>query len=650
MSTGPRRGALVASIVLVLGIAAFVWIGRPVRAALQRGTIEGLEAEPFFPDPDPLADAILGAARLATVEIGAERGPPDQQLLAFKFPELRSLDEGPWYLTLYVPTTGEERGPHVVRLTSNQIGLAVQALRERLPPQHATAEAMAAWRFKVDQVLPGRRDLPPKGGLRGVAVDPGLDGIELTHESHDQPFHYLPSWSIEREPKRRRIVRDAQKAAEELAGWSQSEARDATVRAFRSRAWVEALGGGAPARGIQRGNAPGKETTKENVIEAARLAGDFLRRETAANGRITYVYETMDDTRSNKNYNMLRHAGTAYSMFQVVRLTGDEALFAAGERAMGYFRARMKEDEAHPGEWYILDGGRRKRAKLGGAGLGLLAYVEMEKTRPGSTDYEAMFGLARHIVRMQHEDGEFESFYDWNGQENSTRKSTFYPGEAVLGLTRLHQLTGDQRWLDAAVKGADWLVHERWVALGLRIYVPMDAWLTQALVELDRVAPDDDRRDYAFALADSIARHKLMDPDKAPPDLLGSDLSGLGSLPLAANAGSFGEALSAAARMEQRRLPGSDRYRTFAMRNLGMQLRHQFTEANDWFLPNPEAARGGFRERPNVHQIRNDYVQHNISGLMGMLPLFDAAMPDLGLQVDPAERHPDLVRAMEATR
>jgi hypothetical protein len=338
-------------------------------------------------------------------------------------------------------------------------------------------------------------------------------------------------------------------------------------------------------------------------------------------------------------------------MFQTYRLTGDETVFEAASRAMNYFKVRMKEDEKHPGEWFILDpGGRRKRAKLGGAGLGLLAFVEMEKARPGSSDYEAMFGLARHIERMQHPDGSFESFYDWDGKERTDRKSTFYPGEALLALVRLHQLTGDEHWLDVAERGADYLVNGRWVALGIRIYVPPDAWLLQALEELDRERPADHREDYAFAVSNTIARHKLMDPVTAPPDLLGGDIGGLQSLPLAANAGSFGEALTAAARLERRRRPESTRHQTYAKTNLTMQLRNQFTEANDWFLPNPERARGGFRFRPNDHEIGNDVVQHNLSGLFGILQLMDPEAPNIGLIVAESDRSAGLVQAMEALR
>jgi hypothetical protein len=246
--------------------------------------------------------------------------------------------------------------------------------------------------------------------------------------------------------------------------------------------------------------------------------------------------------------------------------------------------------------------------------------------------------MGRHLIRMQNPDGSFVSFYNWDGKEKSKRKSIYYSGEAILGLLRLHQLTGEQEWLDVAVRGADYLVHDRWKSLGIRFYTPMDAWLLQGLEEMDRVAPDDARADYAFGVGEAIARGKLMDPSSTPPDFLGANLSGPGSMPNAATAGAFGEALSAAARLEARRLPGEHRFLDFAMYNANFQLRNQFWGPNSYYLPNPARSSGGFRVKQDFAEVRNDHVQHNLSGLFGLLDLLDESAPDIGWVVPPAQR------------
>ncbi len=624
-------------VALVLVVGAAMWLADGLVGIVHRGVIEGLQDEPFYAPADPRADAILASTRSVLEDRADGLARPSPQELRAEWPALADLGDGPWVLSLYVPGAA----PLVAWLGTGGVGEAADALFDALPPAGRTGELIEDVRLKLDLVLPGRRPVARDGGYSGVSLDPGLDGVELS--DGDGRFYFLPSWSAEREMKRRLITRTARQAAVE-SGWPKKRASRAAHAAFRTRAWIEAWGTG-PARGTARANTPLGASDAAAVVRAIRYGAEYLARETDRRGKFTYRYYP-DTDRTSGDYNMLRHAGTTYSMFQSYRLHPDERVFEAASRAMGYFQARMKEDEAHPGEWFILDGGKRKRAKLGGAGLGLLAHVEMEKARPGSADYAAMFGLARHLLRMQREDGSFDSFYDWDGKERSIRKSIFYAGEAILGLTRLHQLTGEERWLDAAVLGADYLVNRRWVSLGLRIYVPQDAWLLQALEELDRVRPDDRRADYAFDIAAVIARHKLMDPEVTPPDLVGGDLAGLSSLPMSSNAGSFGEALGAAARLEARRRPDATTCRTWADRNLGMQLRNQFTEANSWFLADPARAHGGFRSRPNDHEIGNDVVQHNISGLFGLLQVMDPSTPDIAAVVSPAERSAGLREAM----
>jgi hypothetical protein len=642
-----KRAFLVGILValgLLGGVVSWKW-GNAIRAASLRGPVPGLEDEAFWPPADPRADAVLAAARSllerwaappVAVAAGGSASPaaetapaadlePDEAALRARWPALAEFGDGSlWYLALYLPRPGDAGGPFVASLSGGVLA-AARALWDRMPVSAHDAAGVASARLKVDVVLPGRREFPYDGGSKGVALDEGIDGVVLEHPDRGV-FHYLPSWSIEREISRADVHGRARRRAREWGDWPKADTQEAGFSAIRTRAWIEAVPAGGPALPSVRANVDLPEITPELLRDRIALAAGYLVRETDGEGSITYEYQA-DEDKTGDDYNMLRHAGTAYSMAQAYRLLGDPAILEATKRAYGYYVKKMKEDRRHPGEWFVLDG---RRAKLGGAGLGLCMMVEMEKAAPGSVDRELMMGLARHIERMQLPNGDFDSFYDWDGKGVSEHRSTFYPGEAILGLVRLYQLTGDEHWLDVAEKGADYMVGPRWVSLGIRFYTPPDAWLIQALEEMDRVRPDGARTEQAFRIAEVIAGNKLMDPERTPPDMLGADLSGLGGLPNAATAGSYGEALAAAARLEARRRPGEERHRTFAMRNASFQLRNQFTTLNSYYLPNPARALGGFRLKPDDAEIRNDYVQHNLSGLFGLLDLLDESAPDVG--------------------
>jgi hypothetical protein len=664
-------GALVVAVVLVSAL----WgeYGNQLRATAERRDLNAEDGGPFFPPRDARAEAILSAARAHLNVVGEASGAVNDSASSADLkggqpggldeeggevvastaasPATAAALEAPdlggeqWFLSLYTPGVGPiQWGPGLV-VIDGDVSAAVTRLWEELPLGQRIPEVAAAARLKLDMLRGKERSFPFDGGFQGVALDKGLDGIVLRHPKRGVSY-FLPSWGVEQEARstkkgkynslaRRSIHGRARRLTKERLGWKKSETRAASFSAFRTWSWVEARGGGGAAIPLARGNADAPEITAEVLAERIGMAADYLVRETASDGRLTYDYKANWDKDAG-GYNILRHAGTGYSMFQAYRLSGDPVLLAAAERVAGFFVRQMRADPDHPDEYFVV--WKRRRAKLGGIGLGLCMLVEQEKASPGSVDLKRIEGMARHIERMQNPDGSFESFFSYDDRAPSIRKSIYYSGEAILGLVRLHQLSGDPHWLEVAIKGADYLVNKRWVSLGLRIYVPPDAWLLQALEELDRAAPDDRRAEYAFSIGEVIAGIKLMDPESTPPDMLGAGLSGLQRLPNSATAGSFGEALTAAARLEKRRRPGQQRFLTFAMNNASFQLRNQFVEANSYYLPNPARAHGGFRMAPDYAEIRNDHVQHNLSGMFGLLDILDIEAPDIGLALDEEDR------------
>ncbi len=601
-----------------------------------RGRAGILPPDPFFAPPDEAVSSFLRSAR-AALKSRAEhldavrRGEPE--------PPWKAEEERAWaavvgmvpfpnpestWLSLYVPSRLEaERGPFVTDLQGG-LAAALERLWVALPAGSKLASRLSRGRLKWDRQAGPIRRVDRQGGPSGTELDKGIDGVML--QAGEKVFRWLPSQPLEKQVPRQRILADLRKEAQ-TAGWTKGEANGARTSAFRTQAWIEGVDGSAVPLG--RGNTDVPEVTVELLRTRIGLAAAYMARETNDRGKITYEYQGRDES-TGTSYNLLRHAGSLYAMVQGWRVQPEPAVLEAGRRAADYLIRQTREDKAHPGERYTLDG---SRSKLGGEGLGLMALVELEKAAPGSVEGPVLEGLARHIERMQRTDGSFQCFYNYDGKHPSLERSVFYPGEAMLGLIRLEQLTGDERWLDVAVRGADYLVHDQWVGYGIRVMIAPDAWLLQALEELDRVRPDADRRAYAFAVARAVAGNKLMEEDLAPPDLVGADISSIRNLPNAATAGSYGEALTAAARLEGRTLGRRGPWFDAAMLNARYQLRNQFIGNNAWWLANPERAFGAFRLRADDAEIRNDYVQHNLSGLFGLLPLLDPTAPDLGLRV-----------------
>jgi hypothetical protein len=70
--------------------------------------------------------------------------------------------------------------------------------------------------------------------------------------------------------------------------------------------------------------------------------------------------------------------------------------------------------------------------------------------------------LAKWMVQKQRDDG----WFPVHKMIKSTMQATdfvsgYYPGEAILALVRLYRIDKDEKWLTAAQKAADYIIHVR---------------------------------------------------------------------------------------------------------------------------------------------------------------------------------------------
>lgn len=196
---------------------------------------------------------------------------------------------------------------------------------------------------------------------------------------------------------------------------------------------------------------------------------------------------------------MLRHAGAVYALASCLKerrdggrpdAVGEEAL----RRAVAYLLGQIGPlPEGYPKAMALWSGsedcgvGRQRVAKLGGAGLALIALIVVEDVDPGLSGPELWRGLGDFLLLCQKRDGAFHSkFKPADGGLRDDWKSLYYPGEAALGLTMLYEKTGDTRYLAGAVSALGRLAEDRKNASG----VPPDHW---ALLATARVLPLYDR-------------------------------------------------------------------------------------------------------------------------------------------------------------
>lgn len=350
-----------------------------------------------------------------------------------------------------------------------------------------------------------------------------------------------------------------------------------------------------------------RDPGRAQLIAAARAGGDYLVRMQKPDGSFHYYYDAATDRFESRRYNIVRHAGTALSLLDLYAATREHRFLVASRRAISFLKARFRSARSGKAV-YVLD--YDGKAKLGASGLALAALARQIQLDRRFADRRSATRLANLILAMQRNDGSFEMRYRLSADEQWF-ESLYYPGEALLGLIRLSRLTGDQRLLNAARRGAGFLIESQ----RRMDTLPADAWLMQALGDLYNAGPQKQYAGHAIALAEAMIAEQYDDNDHA--DYAGGFGPGP---PRATPAASRAEGLVSAYRLARsiRDVRASSKIATALRMSARFQLAQQFAPRNSGSLPNPARARGGFREGLTSNKIRIDFVQHNISSLLGI--------------------------------
>ncbi len=243
-------------------------------------------------------------------------------------------------------------------------------------------------------------------------------------------------------------------------------------------------------------------TALESAIDGL---GGYIVRHTLTSGRFTYVIDA-DGKPKGKRYNVLRHGGTIYALAELRGFrsqAGDdvEVVDAAIARSSAYLVEKHLgtfEPPAGSGStgsiavWSLLGEEIRsdtREAKLGGAGLGLVALCAAHKIAPEQVAIDALRGLGLTIASMQRDDGHFVS--KWIEGKGPAKEfvSLYYPGESILGLARLYEIDRDRRWIDIAGKAIAALATLRADLDDSEL--PADHWLLIGIAEIVKLSSTD---------------------------------------------------------------------------------------------------------------------------------------------------------------
>jgi hypothetical protein len=204
-------------------------------------------------------------------------------------------------------------------------------------------------------------------------------------------------------------------------------------------------------------------------VSPVHAAARYLIQTCDATGQFQYRVNTDPSVRVTPKYNMLRHAGTVYSLCMYEDRHPTALTRAAIARAVGFMqRNAIGGVGSHTNMLAVWSrpkvnlGDGPLQAKLGGTGLGLVALTSAHRIGAVESDMGQLRKLAEFICFMQEKDGRFISKYiPSEGGRTDFWASLYYPGEAALGLVMLYEVDPDPKWLDAAMRALLYLARDR---------------------------------------------------------------------------------------------------------------------------------------------------------------------------------------------
>ena len=260
---------------------------------------------------------------------------------------------------------------------------------------------------------------------------------------------------------------------------------------------------------LYRGNRLIDDITSDDLLSAMALGGDYLRDAVKPNGQFVYSYLPKSN-RDNDGYNILRHAGTTFSMLEVYEITQDPALLSSIQQALDYL-----VNQVRPCTGFITGDSalcllEADEVKLGGHGLAILAISKYTSLTGDDTYLPIAQGLAEWIVGSQDNTGNAVHKITFSSNTDSGFVSGYYPGEAIFGLMRLYAIDSDDRWLQSAIATARYLILTRDGDVPAD-ELEHDHWLLYGLNEVYRADPDPIFIDHAEKIVTAIMDAQLTD-------------------------------------------------------------------------------------------------------------------------------------------
>jgi hypothetical protein len=588
----------------------------PVASQSEEKQQEGASAMSSQPAADPLASPIALSSkdvsylmRLARNELNRRFGFPITDL----GPEPPGVGQQGERVHVAIRVHGRLRATH-----SAAAGTLVESVKEALVDavrdndyggQFVRGEVPNA-RIEL-MILTGREPITrrePHSVKTAFAL--GGDGVELDHDA--ETTRYLP-WVVfnyEIGSHERLLERLCRKAGLPEDAW-----QDPDTQIYRTT-WLHYLESPSAAgpgyvelfRYRRKDQPP---MTAATVRQAALTAGRRLVRTQMYDGRYSYVYDAVDDEFRNESYNMVRMAGSTYSIARLAaHLEGreEQKLFRdSAARALAYLSQLAQPMPGVEDAKFIL----AKAGAKGKLGTTALTLLGLQHAKLGGQYQVLQYQLVRGILAIQDASGRLPG-YILNRESDGGQD--YYPGETLLALAVEAKATKNPAVIEAIERAFPYYRAH----FTLHPATAFVLWQTDAWGRFYRLRPERQYADFVFQQIDWLLERQYTERNSPFPDYVGGFVRGKRP---GISTTTFNEAviIGCALAREVGDTERERRYRGAALAGLAFISRLQVDEVETFCLPTPELAEGGLARSLTLFEMRNDNDQHAITCFLAAL-------------------------------
>ena len=215
---------------------------------------------------------------------------------------------------------------------------------------------------------------------------------------------------------------------------------------------------------------------------------EYLHGLIGEDGQFVYGYQASLN-KELSGYNILRHAGSIWSLINLYNITRDEGLLPKIDAAISFLENNISYTDKDTA--FVIDK-YAGEVKLGGNGLAIIMLTEYMDVMENEKHLELVEKLANGIIQLQNEDGSY--FHVLNSNDFSPKfefRTIYYDGEATFALTRAYTFTKDEKYLNAAKNAVEYFISNDYTQY-------RDHWVAYSMNEITQYI--DDVRYYEFAL------------------------------------------------------------------------------------------------------------------------------------------------------